>query len=517
MKRLLKLIFNRFTLVAVALILQIAFSICLPFMLSYFYPDIFGKVYSWVEITINIFALILLIYLINCNMIVEGKLTWAIVVLIFPIFGLVIYLIFVRHSPPVKYKKYYEKAKENIVKYQVKYDFEDKKLKEILGKYYGQFEYLYNISNMKTYSNTDTKYLKTGEIFFEELIKELNGAEKYIFMEYFIIERGEMWNKILNILLDKVKEGVEVRLIYDDMGTIRKLPSNYTKKLNKQGIKCVRFNSFVPILSAFHNNRDHRKITVVDGKVGFISGLNIADEYVNIKQKFGYWKDTGLKLRGEGVQSLLFMFLHIYDGQAQLVENIANLLPDYASIKTEGKGLVCPFGDGPSYAYPAYISENVYLNMINQAERYVWITTPYLIIDNKLTNALCTASKRGVDVRIITPHIPDKKIIFAITRFSYKTLQASGVKIFEFSKGFVHSKQVLCDDMLAVLGTINFDYRSLLHHYECGVLMYNTDSLMDMKRDFERMFSNSKNMKNFKQNALIRMICAILKLFTPML
>ncbi len=517
MKRALKIIFNRFTLVAVALILQIIFSISLPYALSYFFPEIFGTLYSWVNLIINLFALILLIYLINSNMIVEGKLTWCIVVLIFPIFGLTIYLIFVRHKPPYKYEKYYEYAKKSIEKYQVKYDFEDKKLMEDLGKYYGQFEYLYNIWNMKTYSNTEVKYLATGEIFFAELLTELKKAEKYIFMEYFIIERGEMWNEILKILLDKVANGVEVRLMYDDMGTIRKLPSNYAKKLNKLGIKCVRFNSFVPILSAFHNNRDHRKITIIDGKVGFMSGLNIADEYINVKQKFGYWKDTGVKLTGEAVQSLLFMFAHLYNGQAQINEDLSKYIPEYSSNNDGDKGYVCPYGDGPSYVYNDHIAENVYLNIINQAERYIWITTPYLIIDNKLTNALCNASRRGVDVKIITPHIPDKKIIFAMTRSNYKILQASGVKILEYEKGFVHSKQVLCDDKLAVVGTINFDYRSLLHHYECGVLMFETPCLKDIKRDFERMIEISINMKDFKQNAFVRVMCAICKLFTPML
>lgn len=516
MKRILKVIFNRFTLVTVALILQIVFSVSLPYLIAVLFPNLFGGIYIWVDVFINIMALVLLIYIINCNMIVEGKLTWAIVMLVFPIFGLFIYLVFVRHKPPFKYKKYYEKSKENIANYQVKYDFEDRELKEKLGKYYGQFEYLYNISGVKTYSNTKTKYLATGEIFFEELLSELKKAEKYIFMEYFIIERGEMWNKILNILLEKVDSGVDVRLIYDDMGTIKKLPSNYAKKLNNLGIKCVRFNSFVPILSAFHNNRDHRKITVIDGKVGFVSGLNIADEYINVKKKFGYWKDTGLKISGEGVQSLLFMFLHIYDGQAQITEDAGNYLSEYKNDNESDFGLVCPFGDGPSYAYNDQISENVYLNMINQAENYIWITTPYLIIDNKLTNALCNASRRGVDVRIITPHIPDKKMIFAITRSSYKTLQASGVKIFEYTKGFIHSKQVICDDNVAVVGTINFDYRSLLHHYEVGILMYKTTALKDIKRDFERMFETCTDMKTFKQNAFVRMICAILKLFTPM-
>ena len=334
-------------------------------------------------------------------------------------------------------------------------------------------------------------------------------------MEYFIIETGQMWNKILNILQNKVREGVEVRVMYDDLGTIHKLPSNYHKKLRKIGIKCVKFNSFVPIMSALHNNRDHRKITVVDGKVGFVSGLNIADEYINVVQKYGYWKDTGIKITGEAVGSLLMMFLQLYNVQTQKLEDYKPYLKDIEPVKANG--LVCPFGDGPKYFYEDYIAENVYLNMINQAEKYIWITTPYLIVDSKLTNSLCLAAKRGVDVRIITPHVPDKKIIFRITRSSYKTLQEAGVKIYEYEKGFIHSKQFLCDDEVAIVGTINLDYRSLLHHYECGVLMCKVDCLKDIKRDFEYLFNVSINMKDFKLSKIARLYCAILKVFTPML
>ena len=399
--------------------------------------------------------------------------------------------------------------------YQTKTAEEDELLRQNLGRFYGQFEYIYSATGNKTYSNTKVKYLRQGEIFCAELLEELNRAQKYIFMEYFIIEQGKMWNTILHILKNKVKQGVEVRLMYDDLGTINKLPANFNKKMEKLGIKCVKFNSFVPIMSAVHNNRDHRKMTIIDGKVGFVSGLNLADEYVNLKQPFGHWKDTGLKLTGEAVKSMLYMFLQIFEVQSQKFESFTNYI--YQGNFDEGEGYVCPYGDGPKYFYKEYVAENVYLNLINQAQKYVWITTPYLIIDNKLTTALTNAAMRGVDVRIITPHVPDKKTIFRITRSSYRQLQKSGVKIYEYEKGFIHAKQVLCDDEIAILGTINFDYRSLLHHYECGVLMCKTKCLQDMKTDFEHLFNISIDMKDFKQNALVRMFCAILKIFTPML
>lgn len=515
MRKFFKIIFSRMWLVAIAIIAQLLISTTLPYILNYFHPEIFGRLYIQIDLVINIVGLIMLLIIINSDMIVEGKMAWVMLFLIFPLFAFVIYRMFVWYKAPKRHRRFYVQVKKKVSDINKRSGKEISNLKDGLGKYHGQFEYIYRTSNLKTYQNSKVKYLNTGEAFYNELLESIQQAKSYVFMEYFIIERGQMWDRILNILKKKVSEGVEVRVMYDDLGTIHKLPNNYAKRLRKMGIKAVKFNSFVPIMSALHNNRDHRKITVVDGKVGFVSGLNIADEYINVVQKFGYWKDSGLKITGQAVESLLMMFLQLYNVQTQRMEDYAPYLKDIKPVKAEG--FVCPYGDGPRYFYDEYISENVYLNMINQAEKYVWITTPYLIIDNKLTNALCLAAKRGVDVRIITPHIPDKRYIFILTRSSYKKLQEAGVKIFEYEKGFVHSKQFLCDDNLAIVGTINLDYRSLLHHYECGVLMCNIDCLKDIKRDFEHMFSVSINMKDYKQNAFVRLYCAILKVFTPML
>ena len=515
MKRYLKIFFSRMTLVAIAIIAQLLVSTTLPYILNYFHPEIFGKLYVQIDLIVKALGLIMLIIVINSKMMVEGKLAWAVLFLMFPLLGIVIYRMFVWNKAPKRHRKYYEQAKLQVAEINKKDAVENAGLKEKLGAYYGQFEYIYKCSKLKTYPNTKADFYNSGEGFYNELLKELNNANKYIFMEYFIIERGQMWDPILEILKRKVKEGVDVRVMYDDLGTIHKLPYNYQKLLKKYGIKCVKFNSFVPIMSALHNNRDHRKITVIDGRVGFVSGLNIADEYINAVQLYGYWKDTGIKLQGEAVKSLLMMFLQLFNAQTQKVEDYRTYLKDVKPVNA--KGFVCPYGDGPRYFDEDLVAENVYLNMINQAQDYIWITSPYLIIDNKLTNALCSAAKRGVDVRIITPHVPDKKIIFWLTRSSYRTLQEAGVKIFEYSKGFIHSKQVVCDGKLAVVGTINFDYRSLLHHYECGVLMYDVDCIKDIKRDFDYLFTVSQNMSDFKQNAVARLFCAIIKIFTPML
>ncbi len=503
------------SLVGIAIFLQLVLSIALPYALNYWRPDIFGELYIRVDFIINIIGFVMLLMIINSNMIVEGKLGWTVVFLMFPLLGIIIYRMFVWKKAPKRYRQYYSEVKEKVKIINKSSLSEKQELRSKLGKYYGQFEYIYNNADLKTYENSKVEFLNTGEMFYKELLEELKKAKSYIFMEYFIIERGQMWDGILKILREKVQEGVEVRVMYDDIGTIHKLPTNYPKYLKKFGIKCVKFNSFVPIMSALHNNRDHRKITIVDGKVGFVSGLNLADEYINVVQKYGYWKDSGVKIRGEAIKSLLMMFLQLYNVQTQQTEAFELYLKDVEPVKSVG--FVCPFGDGPKYFSEAQVSENVYLNMINQAQHKIWITTPYLILDSALNNALCSAAQRGVDVRIITPHVPDKKIIFRLTRSSYKTLQNAGVKIYEYQKGFVHSKQVLCDDELAVVGTINFDYRSLLHHYECGVLMYNSECIRDIKRDFDYMFSVSQNMKDFKVSAFNRLICAILKIFTPML
>lgn len=518
MKKLLKKIFCRLNFVILSILLQITLSLILPYVLSYYYPNIFGNLVYIVNSVFSILGIILTIRIINSDMITEGKLIWAILILLMPVLGILLYFFFVRRRPPRVHKELYKSVAIESKKCCTKTDEEDKKLKKDLGDMYGNFQYIFNTTGMKVYSNTDVKYLKIGEEFFEELLKELQKAKKYIFMEYFIIEEGKFWNTLLETLKTKVQEGVDVRVMYDDIGCINKLKTNYYKTLNKMGIKCVRFNAFRPILSAAHNNRDHRKMTIIDGNVGFMSGLNLADEYINYTHPYGHWKDTGIKITGDAVRNMLIMFLQTFAIQNLKMEEFSPYLDALDTSKIQNaKGFVCPYGDGPKYFYNEDVASNVYMNVIGQAKNYLWITTPYLIMDSKLTNALCNAARRGVDVRIITPHVPDKKIIFGLTRSSYRTLQKAGVKIFEYAKGFIHSKQVLCDDEVATLGTINFDYRSLLHNYECGTLMYKTNCLADMKKDFENLFEISIDMQDFKFKPLTRLFYAIIKLFTPLL
>ena len=327
-----------------------------------------------------------------------------------------------------------------------------------------------------------------------------------------------MLEEILDILETKIKEGVEVRLIIDDIGCMKNLPLWYTRKIRNIGIKLVIFNRFVPIVSAVHNNRDHRKIVIIDGKIAYTGGINIADEYINEIHPYGYWKDSGIRLVGRCVDEFTMMFLINYDLQIRKVDtNIHRYLEleNFSSLKANG--VVLPYGDGPRPAYQEYVGENVYLNMINSAERYIYITTPYLIIDSKIENALINASLKGVDVRIVTPGIPDKKMIYLITRSTYFNLQKYGVKIYEYKPGFIHAKQVLCDDDVGIIGTINFDYRSLLHHYENAVWMYKTDALVSLKKDFDDIFNNANSMEKYHQNIFVYILCKALKIFQPLL
>lgn len=507
MKKILKMLFSRFIIIILAIILQLCLYIFFPLFLSASFP------FVPVNLILSLLAIVLVISIINSRIIIEGQMPLIILCIISPIVGIAFCTIFLNVKMPKKVKKYANNTFNQIKNNLTLSDEQSLKLQEELGDVFGQFNYIYQTTLMPAYKNTHTTFFRLGEEFFEALLTELKRAEKYIFMEYFIIENGKMWNEIHEVLKEKVSYGVEVRVMYDDLGTIAKLPSNFAKKLKKEGIKCVKFNEYSSQTSALYNNRDHRKITVIDGKVGFIGGVNIADEYINETHPFGHWKDSAVKLEGDAVKNLLCMFLQQYDIQTKQTENFEDY---FSNFQVEANGVVCPFGDGPKYVYGENIANNVYINMISQAKKYVYITTPYLIMDSKLKNALISASLRGVDVRIITPHIPDKKSIFLITRSSYIELMEKGVKIFEYTEGFIHSKQVLVDDELAVVGTINFDYRSLLHHYECGVLMYKTDCIADIKLDFEKILTTATSMQGYKQKFLTKIFCALAKLFTPL-
>ena len=336
-------------------------------------------------------------------------------------------------------------------------------------------------------------------------------------MEYFIIEEGKMWNSIYEILKEKIKNNVKVYIIYDDFGCMKTLAEDYYEKLNEEGISCVPANKFRPVLSRIHNNRDHRKITVIDGKIGFTGGINLSDEYINEKVKFGHWKDTAIKLEGEAVNNLTALFLEMWNSQNQEQLDEKKFLNQKVEEIKE-VGVVAPYGDGPEYIYKDNIGKYVYINMLNAAKKYVYITTPYLLCDYEILNALCICAKKGVDVRIITPHIPDKKTIFIMTQSNYRNLIQNGVKIYEYTPGFIHAKQFICDDIFATCGTINLDYRSLVHHFECGVWMYNVQCIEKMKNDFleTQIISEEITEEKSKLKGIKKLLPEIMKVFFPL-
>lgn len=384
-----------------------------------------------------------------------------------------------------------------------------------------QSDYIRNNSGYPAYENTTAEYFQVGDDMFPVLVRELEQAKHYIFIEYFIIHDGVMWQTILDILERKVKEGVDVRLLYDDMGCLTTLPHKYYEQLRAKGIKCEVFNPFRPFLNIIQNNRDHRKFCIIDGYVGFTGGINLADEYINQKKRFGHWKDTAVMLKGEAVWNMTAMFLHMWSVVTRSKEKVEfeNYLPHtYHPGEFESDGYIQPFCDSP--LDNETVGENVYLNIINRAKQYVYICTPYLIIDNEMMTALCLAAKSGIDVRIMTPGIPDKKIVFLLTQSYYEQLLEAGVKIYEYQPGFLHAKSFVCDDEVGVVGTINMDYRSLYLHFEDGVWIYKNKVIDDIKSDFMETlnYCNPISLDFCKgRNIVVRAMQSILRLFAPML
>ena len=422
----------------------------------------------------KLISILAALYIINKDDASAYKITWLVLIAAFPFVGGVLYLFLGDKKPSQRLQLTFLKQikKQRIIENDILEEVEDPLVR-------GQMNYL-NQQRYPTYYGQGVKYFSLGDDAYEPLLEALRNAKKFIFMQFFIVDEGKMLTSVLEILKQKVQEGVEVRFMYDDVGSLTMLPRHYYRQLEKMGIQSVAFNPFVPFLSLAMNNRDHKKIVVVDGKVGFSGGFNLADEYINQRVKYGHWKDSGLMIHGEAVNSLTKMFLESW--------NVAkNSEEDYEKYyvheeNKESDGFVVPYGDSP--LDDENVGENVYLNMINQAHDYLYITTPYLILDDNLQTALINASKRGVDVRIITPGIPDKKLVFRVTRSYYQTLMKHGIRIYEYTPGFIHAKNFLVDDKCATVGTINLDYRSLYLHFENGIYVYKSKILKDIKEDF---------------------------------
>jgi len=509
MKKFLRMLFSRITIIGLLLILQIVTTVLL---LNY----ISREHYFAVNLVFFALSIMVLLHLINRDMSPDLKIPWIVFLLILPTYGTLAYIMFSQNKVSFRQRKIFRKIVEKTNDARKSQQIEKVDLSE-LGEYSGQAKYLINTIGSPIYKYTETKYFACGEDFFDDLISQLQSAKKFIFMEYFIIERGVMWNTIVDILEKKANEGVDVRVTYDDFGCASKIPANYYLTLRKKGIKCYRINKLLPIVSVVHNNRSHRKITVIDGRVAYTGGVNLADEYINKKSKFGYWKDSVLRLSGEGVMEFTLMFLQNFGVQSKKDEDMKQFMVESAS--SQASGYVIPFETGPRPIYPDYIGEDVVLNLIKSAKKYIYLTTPYLIIDHEIKNALQTAAKSGVDVRIITPGKPDKKIIYSITRYNYQALASEGVKIFEYTPGFMHSKSIIVDGEVGMISTINLDYRSLVHHYECGVLMIKTKAIDELKEDLDVVFDKCKYIQDAEKiiGKTERLFCGLINIFTPLL
>ncbi len=444
------------------------------------------------------------------------KMPWIIMILAFPVLGLSLYLLFGHREATRSMRKRFERISPQIIKALRQEPEVMQQLEQRDFRIANQCRYLYNYGKYPAYQNTDVIFYSEASDAFEAQLEELKKAERFIFMEYHAIEEAKAFSRLRDVLAERVQNGVEVRLIYDDVGSIGFIDAAFVKRMEAVGIQCLMFNPVTPFFNIFMNNRDHRKITVIDNKVGFTGGYNLADEYFNLVHPYGYWKDTGVKIIGEAVESLTAMFLEMWNSMRPTDEDYGKYLviPAY---QAKEDGFVHPYADSPLDS--EYVGENVYLNLIKHAKNYLYIDTPYLIISDEMRRELCLAAQRGVDVRIITPGIPDKKPIYRTTRSYYNGLVTKGVRIFEYTPGFMHAKQVICDGEVATVGTINFDFRSLYHHFENGVLLYGYDCIEDIRRDFIATMEVSHEVTEEYRNSrkAYRLGYAILRLCAPLL
>lgn len=498
-----KMAIKRGIVVILGLALQILVSLS---MYLFFIDHVF-----LIQLFFEIIGLLLTLNLIKNSKEYSYTLPIIVSLILFPIIGTLLYIIFQKNKNGSKTLKNIKKSESESKKYLV----QDNRIKEEV-KENSKIKYLTDFAGFPVTTNNDVSYYPLGEEAFPKMLEELKKAEKFIFFEYFIVSHGKMWDSILEILEEKAKNGVDVRVMYDDLGCLSTLEKNYPKELEKKGIKCVVFNRLNPVAGVIMNNRDHRKILVIDGKVAFSGGINIADEYINEDKKYGHWKDNAIRISGDAVWNYTVMFLTMWNAFRQDDKDYTKFKFDFKD-KAGKKGYVIPYGETP--LDEEITGEDVYLNIINQASKYVYIFTPYLIIDTNMINALNLAVKRGVDVRIVIPGIPDKKVVYTLSESYVEPLIKSGVKIYKYTPGFVHGKVFVSDDNIATVGTINLDYRSLYLHFECGCYFENVDVIKDIKKDLLDTMEKSKEVskeeaypKFFKGlwQALLRLVAPLM-------
>lgn len=475
-----RLFLSRLFLTVLLVLIQIGVFSFFANILNDYISVIFG---------LNIFlSLLFMIYLTNCKGKNEFKIAWLIPTIFFPILGISLYMITHMNWGGISFKKRMKKVKTESVKF-----IPDNQISEKIINNNPDIasisKYLLNKGNFAPHTNNNVSYFRNGESFFEDLLVELEKAKEFIFIEFFIIDLDESWLKIMSILERKVKEGVEVRLLYDAIGSIIMSSRSYQNLLKEKGIKSHIFQKLLPLYIVKLNNRDHRKIVVIDGKVSYTGGVNVTNKYFNQKpHKFKYWKDTSIKILGPAIQNLTMLFLQNWNLETKEDDDYEKYIKRDYELYND-KGVVIPYGDDAFNDED--IAENVYLHILNTATKYVHIMTPYVIIDNQMVESLCFAAARGIDVTIICPPVPDHLISFCVGKIYQKILMEAGVKIYIYQTGFIHAKQFISDDKLLSIGSINLDYRSFYHHFECNSIVYNNKTVNDAETDFQQTLSES--------------------------
>ncbi len=500
-----RVVYNRFFVFAISVLVQIAVYVLALVLVEY------GASVA-VQFVFGIASVVTVIWLINRTDRPQSRIAWIILILVFPVVGISMYLSFGDGRPTRKMNKKLQAVKKERTECLKQMDQASRAI-EKGGRYFSVCNYLSKVARYPSYVDGNVEYYPTGAEGFKKMMEAIESAEKFILVEYFIVSAGEVWDTLREALLKKANEGVKIRFIYDDFGSLLQLPPHYAKYFESlhENVKCLAFNPVVPIFAVRMNNRDHRKILVVDGKVAFTGGLNLADEYVGKKIRFGNWKDSVIKVTGGAVNSFTAMFFDLWNAFYTEKEELNEYL--VAPNDQETGSLVTPYDDSPLDKLST--GETVYLDLINAAQKYVYIFTPYLILDDIMRLALCAAAARGVDVRIVTPGIPDKKTAYRLTRANYEMLLKSGVKIYEYTPGFIHSKSMLCDGEVAVVGTINLDYRSLYLHFENAVLFSDETAIAALKKDCEETFAISRlrTLESVKRGVFGRLFDSVLRLF----
>lgn len=510
MKKIFKILFSRLFFGAIFIILQVGVMVAA----LYYFRDTYAQVQTF----FTALSIITVLYIINQDGSSAFKIAWILPIVFLPLFGIPLYILFGKKRIP-------ERKLERVSGMYLRYKAAMAPLLSESGDEPAMDEdarlqsaYLEKCASSPRFTQTETTYYPLGDVMFPAMLEELEKAEKYIFMEFFIIEPGIMWDSILDVLRRKAAQGLDVRLIYDDMACIMRLPRDYAERMESVGIRCCTFHRFQPVPTGTLNNRDHRKICCIDGVTAFTGGVNLADEYINKRERFGHWLDCGIKVRGRAAYSFTQMFLSMWDYIRHEEDDPVAFRPTAEALEGIGDdGVVQPYCDSTADDEP--VGETVYINMLSRAKKYVYICTPYLVVDNEIMNALTSAAKCGVDVRMICPHIPDKWYVHLVTRSYYAPLMKAGVRIYEYTPGFIHSKTFVCDDDYGICGTINLDYRSLFLHHECAVWMYKSSAIADMKASFLETLEKCEELtrESYRRPWYVRLGQSLLRVLAPLM